>query len=97
MAEVAAKERGEPVEIAPWGFHDLRRTAATGLARLGIGVQVTEAVLNHVSGSRAGVAGVYQRHDFAREARVALDGWAALVVGLSAEAPANVVALEAER
>ena len=38
--------------------------------------EVTEAVLNHVSGSKGGVAGVYQRHDWADEKRSALEAWA---------------------
>jgi len=46
----------------PWVLHDLRRTMATGLQRLGVRLEVTEAVLNHVSGSRSGIVGVYQRH-----------------------------------
>jgi integrase len=62
-----------------WTLHDLRRTFATGLQRLGVRLEVTEAVLNHVSGSRAGVAGIYQRHDWAAEKRAALDAWAAHV------------------
>ena len=41
--------------------HDLRRTAATGLAGIGVPPHIVEAVLNHVSGARAGVAGVYNR------------------------------------
>ena len=45
----------------------MRRTVATGLQRLGVRLEVTEAVLNHISGSRAGIAGVYQRHDWAAE------------------------------
>ena len=57
-------------------MHDLRRTVATGLQRLGVRLEVTEAVLNHVSGSSAGIAGVYQRHDWAAEKRAALDAWA---------------------
>ena len=48
----------------PWSVHDLRRTVATGLQRLGVRLEVTEAVLNHISGSRGGIAGVYQRHDW---------------------------------
>jgi len=59
-----------------WRWHDLRRTMATGLQRLGIRLEVTEAVLNHVSGSRAGIVGVYQRHDWADEKRDALNRWA---------------------
>ncbi len=82
MAEVAANERGEMVEIPAWTFHDLRRTAATGMARMGIPVRITEAVLNHVSGSAAGIVSVYQRHDYADEKRAALEAWARLVADL---------------
>jgi hypothetical protein len=48
---------------------------ATGLQRLGVRLEVTEAVLNHVGGSRAGIVGVYQRHDWAEEKRAALNAW----------------------
>ena len=57
-------------------MHDLRRTVATGLQRARVRFEVTEAVLNHISGSRGGIAGVYQRHDWAAEKRAALDAWA---------------------
>jgi integrase len=66
----------------PWTLHDLRRTTASGLQRLGIKLEVTEAVLNHTSGSRGGIVGVYQRHDYADEKRVALERWAAHVEAL---------------
>ncbi|HEY0113384.1 MAG TPA: integrase arm-type DNA-binding domain-containing protein [Allosphingosinicella sp.] len=59
----------------PWRTHDIRRTLATGLQRLGVRFEVTEAVLNHVSGARSGVAGVYQRHNWAAEKRDALESW----------------------
>lgn len=59
-----------------WTLHDIRRTVATGLQRLGVRFEVTEAVLNHVSGARGGVAGVYQRHDWKDEKRAALEAWA---------------------
>jgi integrase len=62
-------------QTSDWRIHDLRRTLATGLQRLGVRLEVTEAVLNHVSGSRAGIVGVYQRHDWASEKRAALDAW----------------------
>jgi integrase len=81
MQAFAEKERGQPVEIPHWTFHDLRRTAATGMARLGIAVRVTEAVLNHASGTASGIVAVYQRHDYAAEKKVALDAWAAFVIG----------------
>jgi len=71
----------------PWVLHDIRRTCATGLQKLGVRLEVTEAVLNHTSGSRAGIVGVYQRHDWAAEKRDALQRWAdrvdALVTGKS--------------
>jgi integrase len=66
----------------PWVIHDLRRTAATGMARLGVALPVIEKVLNHSSGSFRGVVGVYQRHDFAGEKRAALDAWGAYVADL---------------
>ncbi|WP_336418776.1 tyrosine-type recombinase/integrase [Roseovarius sp. D22-M7] len=94
MTEIAREERGEPVEIPAWTFHDLRRTCATGLARLGIPVRVTEAVLNHVSGSAAGIVSVYQRHDYADEKRAALDAWARLVADLVEGRADNVVQIE---
>jgi integrase len=61
--------------IPGWVLHDLRRTVATNLQRLGVRLEVTEAVLNHVSGSRAGIVGVYQKHDYAAEKRAAFDTW----------------------
>ena len=75
--------------VKDWRLHDLRRTVATGLQRLGVRLEVTEAVLNHVSGSRAGIVGVYQRHHWADEKRTALAAWgahvAAIVEGREAE------------
>ncbi|MCC0809437.1 tyrosine-type recombinase/integrase [Methylobacterium sp. W2] len=63
--------------VTGWRLHDLRRTAATGMADLGVLPHIVEAVLNHVSGSRAGVAGIYNRATYATEKRAALDMWAA--------------------
>lgn len=61
----AAAEAGEaPAALVPWNVHDLRRTVATGLKSLGVRLEVTKAVLNHISGSRGGIAGVYQRNDW---------------------------------
>jgi integrase len=61
---------------SPWVFHDLRRTTASGMQRLGIPLPVIEKVLNHTSGSFRGIVGVYQRHDFADEKQNALQRWA---------------------
>jgi integrase len=68
--------------VTNWRIHDLRRTAATGMQRLGVNLQTIEAVLGHVSGSRSGVVGVYQRHSFDAEKRAALDAWGAHVMTL---------------
>lgn len=95
MGALAEKERGEPVTIHPFTLHDIRRTVATGMARAGIPVRVTEAVLNHVSGTAGGIVSVYQRHDYADEKRAALDAWARMVDGIVNGTPANVVKLEA--
>ncbi len=70
----AAEIYGKP--LAAWRTHDLRRTAATGLQRLGAGLQTIEAILGHIGGSRAGIVGVYQRHRFEAEKRAALNAWA---------------------
>lgn len=66
-------------DVSGWRLHDLRRTVATGLQRLGVRLEVIEAVLGHVSGSRAGIVGIYQRHRFNDEAREALAAWGAHV------------------
>ena len=68
--------------IAPWRLHDIRRTVATRLAGLGVLPHVIEAVLNHISGHKAGVAGVYNRASYATEKRAALDLWAGHVTAL---------------
>src|SRR4051794_32274897 len=81
--------------VSGWVLHDLRRTMATNLQRLGVRLEVTEAVLNHISGSRAGIIGIYQRYDWADEKRAALDAWAAhlLWVAEGRHEAANVVML----
>lgn len=78
-------------DMPAWRLHDLRRTAATGMQRLGISLQVVEAVLGHISGSRAGVVGIYQRHEYADEKRRALTMWADHIEGLLSGQASNVV------
>jgi integrase len=70
------------LRLPAWRLHDLRRSCATGLAELGVLPHVIEAVLNHVSGHRAGVAGIYNRARYEGEMREALTKWASYVEGL---------------
>jgi integrase len=82
--------------VTGWTLHDLRRTLATNLQRLGVRLEVTEAVLNHTSGSRRGIVGVYQKYQYDTEKAAALEAWAdrlaALIEG-RAEAGSNVIDL----
>lgn len=77
-----AAEQGIP-PLQHFTMHDLRRTGATGLQRLGVALQVTEALLNHRSGTLSGIVGVYQRHQFADEKRGALVQWGRHVAQLT--------------
>ena len=61
--------------VSDWRLHDIRRTVATGMARLGVAPHVVERVLNHASGTFAGVAGVYNRFGYLPEMRAALEAW----------------------
>jgi integrase len=70
-------------EVRHWRLHDLRRTAATRMAELGTLPHVIEAVLNHLSGHQAGVAGIYNRASYSMEKREALDQWASHVTRLA--------------
>jgi integrase len=79
-----ARQRTDPkAKRLPWRLHDLRRTCATVMAdRLGVLPYIVEAVLNHVSGHKAGVAGVYNRAQYEGEVRDALTKWAEHVSGI---------------
>ncbi|POR41171.1 site-specific integrase [Methylobacterium sp. V23] len=83
MLKLAQRETARAdVQIPPWRLHDLRRTAASGMAKLGIGLPAIEKVLNHVSGSFGGIVGVYQRHEFKAEKAIALEAWNGHVMSL---------------
>jgi integrase len=78
------------MKIAPYRIHDIRRTVATWLGELGFAApHVIEAILNHVSGYRAGVAGIYQRQRYEKECRDALDKWAEWIITSFGERPSN--------
>lgn len=78
----AKKQIDKLAAIDPWRVHDLRRTVATGLQRLGVSLQVVEAILGHTAGSRAGIVQIYQRYSYADEKRAALEAWGAHVIAL---------------
>jgi integrase len=91
IAEAVAN--GAPA-VDHWTFHDLRRTMASGMARLGIQLPVIEKVLNHTSGTFRGVVAVYQRHTYSDEKRKALEAWASFVLSTVNCTPlANIVVL----
>jgi integrase len=83
MTTIARKELREPkFEIVPWKLHDLRRTAATGMAGLQTPVHVVERLLNHRTGTIRGVAAVYNRHEYWTERVDAMAAWSASLRGL---------------
>ena len=88
--EEAGKDPGK-AEIRAWILHDLRRTAATGMARLNIAPHVVDRILNHVSGTIHGVAAVYNRHAYLEERKAALEVWGGYVEGLVRPGRANMV------
>jgi integrase len=85
---------GEP--IAPWVIHDLRRTAVTGMADIGIAPHIIDAVVNHISGHKAGVAGVYNKSTYPNEVRAALEAWGNHVMALveGRDQPDNVTTFQ---
>jgi integrase len=81
--------------IEPWILHDIRRSVASGLAGLGVTLPVIERCLNHISGSFAGIVGVYQRYDFADEMRAAMERWGRHVEQLAGrKTAANIIELK---
>jgi integrase len=75
----AKRKLDELSKVTDWRLHDLRRTCVSGMAGLGIAPHVADKILNHQSGTISGVAAVYQRHEFLRERKEALDQWGAHV------------------
>jgi len=73
--------------IPDWTLHDIRRTVATGLQKLGVKLEVTEAVLGHRSGSRSGIVAVYQTYGYEKEKREALREWENHVLSICQEVP----------
>jgi integrase len=94
-----AKERLDarlPAGMPHWTLHDLRRSVGTHLNEEGFAEpHIVEAILNHVSGSKAGVAGVYNRAAYAKQKRQALDLWGAWIGAALAGRECNVIPLTA--
>jgi integrase len=81
-------------KLKHWTHHDLRRTMATRLAESGTAPHIIEAVLNHVSGHKAGIAGIYNRASYEDQKRIALEKWAAHVEqAVSGKRPSTIVKL----
>jgi integrase len=70
----AARQKDGEAELEAWTIHDLRRTVATGLGKLGVLRFVIERVLNHADRS---VTGIYDRYEYLNEKRRGLEAWAA--------------------
>jgi integrase len=84
---------GQP--LAPWRIHDLRRSFATHAAEIGVQPHIVETILNHVSGHKAGVQGVYNRALYGPEKRAAMDRWADQLLAWVEERESNVTPLRA--
>jgi integrase len=89
-ARIAEANGGKP--LPHWTTHDLRRTAATRMADLGVLPHMIEAVLNHVSGHKGGIAGIYNRATYAAEKAQALALWAEHIAAI-VEGRSNVTPL----
>ncbi len=99
LIQERVKQSGDlPLPLEPWVFHDLRRSVATGCQALGFPIEHTEAVLNHVSGKRGGLAAVYQLHEYRDEKTASLNAWARHVEALlSSDTKGRVVPIQAAR
>jgi integrase len=91
LDQAIADKLGKP--LPDWVVHDLRRTAATRMADLGELPHVIEAVLNHVSGQRAGIAGIYNRAPYKAEKAQALEKWATHILAVAKGQKINVTPL----
>jgi integrase len=83
--------------LAAWVLHDLRRSVATGMADIGIAPHIIEAVLNHVSGHKGGVAGIYNRSQYTAEKAQALARWDEHIRSVVGGSPKKVVGLRGRR
>jgi integrase len=94
MRTIAAERGEEAAAFQQWGLHDLRRTAATNMSKLGVDRLTVSKVLGHAEG---GVTKIYDRHSYDREKRRALDLWGQRLESIVAGKTDNVIPLTAAR
>jgi integrase len=80
--------------LPDWRLHDLRRTVASNMAKLGVAPHVIEKVLNHSTGANSGVAAVYNRYAYTSEKRMALEVWTQALEAILRPGDSNVVVLK---
>ena len=90
-------EQAEQAKIEHFVIHDLRRSAATGMARIGVAHHVLDRVLNHTGGKISGVGAIYNRFEYLAERKAALEGWSRHVESLIRPTPSNVVPIATGR
>ncbi|WP_137700028.1 tyrosine-type recombinase/integrase [Marimonas lutisalis] len=96
MSTIASEEAGEPVTVPHWRPHDLRHTVKTGLASLGVSLEIRSRATNHLSDIPP-MDRRYNHYDFTEEKRRALDAWSRLVMDIVEGGSGNVVRLTGER
>ena len=91
LDEAIASQTGKNAKpMRPWIIHDLRRSVATGMAEIGIQPHIIEAILNHISGHKSGVAGIYNRAAYEAEKATALNRWAEHIAAIVEKRGSNV-------
>jgi integrase len=90
----ARKRAGVKTTMPGWTIHDLRRSFVTHVSERGLAPpHVVEAIVNHISGAKAGVAGVYNRASYLTEKRQALELWGAQVAALIDGRDSNIISM----
>jgi integrase len=84
----------QAIKMPPWIIHDLRRAVATGMAEIGIQPHVIEAILNHVSGHKAGVAGIYNHAAYEPEKVTALNRWSEHIEAIIEKRKSNIASFK---
>jgi integrase len=93
LAEAGRDQQLVSPTIEHFTRHDLRRTAATGMAAIGVAPHLVDKILNHTTGKISGVAAIYNRFEYLPERKAALEAWSRHVESLIRPAPSNVVEL----